>query len=109
MTIQTLVGGTLATVETVLANTTVTVLADNDESPILIHSITYACGASGDTLTLDTYDGSTARRLRQVAISANADGAFNEPFILERSHDLRGTLMTGNSTSIRVTYTIQNS
>lgn len=108
MSIQAQIGGTLETALATLTNTTATVLVDNDDHPLLIHSVAYA-SAAGDTLTLYTNDGSTDARLRKVTISANADGAYEVPFVLARTHDLYAALATGNATSIRVTYTILNS
>lgn len=108
MSVDAQVGGTVDTQLVNLSGTSATVLLDNDSSDLLIHSIAYA-SAAGDTLTLDTYTGSTASRLRQVAISANADAAYTTPFVLKRTHDLRGTLSSGNATAIRITYTIKDS
>lgn len=108
MSLDTEYGGTAGTELVNLSGTSATPLLTDANSPLLIHSVAYA-SAAGDTLTLDTHDGSTASRLRQAVIAANADGAFTTPFVLERGHSLRGTLTTGNATAIRVTYTITNS
>lgn len=107
MSMDIAIRGVAETETTVLANTTTTtLLVLPGEQDAMIDSILYACGASGDTLTLDTYDGTTARRLRQVAISANADAAFSTPFVLKRGETLRGTLTIGNSTVVRVNYAL---
>ena len=105
MSTDTIVGGKVETALSNMSGTSATVLVDNDSFDLLIHSIAYA-SAAGDTLTLDTYTGTTASRLRQVVIGANSDNAFSTPFVLKRTHDLRGTLTTGNATAVRVTYTI---
>lgn len=106
--IETTFGGSIDTELLVLTGTSVTTLLEADQSDYLVHTISYA-SETGDTLTLDTFDGSTAARLRQAAIATNADSVFETPFVLKRGHNLRGALTTGNATAIRVTYTIRNS
>lgn len=97
--------GVVETATVVLATTTATDLLEADDRDILIEGIIYA-SASGDTLTLDTHDGTTAYRLAQETIAANGDGGFTNTFVLNRGDTLRGTLTTGNTTVVRVNYVI---
>lgn len=97
--------GVVETATVVISDTTTTTLLDGDDRDILVESVLYA-SVAGDTLTLDTYDGSTADRLAQVAIAANGNGAFTSSFVLNRGDILRGTLTTGNDAVIRVNYVI---
>lgn len=108
MSIETVFGGTVETALVELSSTSTIDILEADQSDLLVHSIAYA-SAAGDTLTLDTHDGTSASRLRQAAIAANGDGVFFLPFVLSRGSTLRGTLSTGNATPVRVTYTIRNS
>lgn len=106
MTLQSNTGGISETTDTRLATATATVVLVNASYPVLVHSIAYACEGTGDTITLYVNDGVTSFRKRQVAVSANADGVFDVPFVLAATHNLYAQLTTGNATTVSVSHTI---